>query len=404
MIWLEKRGEVDNPRIVKPSHVSTQPQKDAAAEADSATHRAEHELIREALSFVGYSLRRLGVPDADRDDLAQEIVLAAYSKRQEYDPGRGSPRQWCRGFVVNFVRNYRRKKYKTAGLLAELAPDLADRTPSAEDQYVAEMQRRLLHDVLFPQVDFEALVVVIAYDLDELDFKTIAEQQEIPLSTAHARYQRGHEQLKAAYARHQRQQKAQGLAVMPLGLAQLLAADRTIPTAPVELVQRTWSRVERALTWRARWCAVRALLRRPEIWAAPTFLAGAVFGAVIHSIVQSTPPPAPVVFVVPTPTESAPVVAIGTASSRAPTPAVAALSASTSSAPRRDVDEAQRAFDVAHQAFDRGNLDAALMALAAHERDFPAGAFAGEREILRARIALLRAAGGPALKVDPSKP
>ena len=69
----------------------------------------------------------------------------------------------------------------------------------------------------------------------------------------------------------------------------------------------------------------------------------------------------------------------------------------------RDPGEEQRAFDVAHQAFDRGNLDAALAGLAAHERDFPTGMFAGEREILRARIARLRAQGGqrPTSQRDP---
>ena len=47
-------------------------------------------------------------------------------------------------------------------------------------------------------------------------------------------------------------------------------------------------------------------------------------------------------------------------------------------------------FDAAHQAFDRGNLDDASMTLATHERMFPAGYFAEERETLRAQIAQRR--------------
>lgn len=407
MIWSEKPLGVDNPRIVKPSPVPLRPQGDAAAAPRSGPRRAERDLLVEALSYVGHALHRFGVPDADRDDLAQEILIAAYGKRHDYDPRRASPRQWCRGFVVNFVRNYRRKKYKSAALLTELAPDLADRTPTSEDQYVAGMERRLLHEVLFPQVEFEALAVLIAHDLDELDFKTIAEQQEIPLSTAHARYKRGVEQLQAAYARHQRNQKARGLAVMPLALGQLLAADRAIPDAPAELVRLTWNRVQRVLRWQARRRALRALLRRPEMHMAATFLAGGVLGSVLTSLLPPAPPPAPIVFVQPAPAEPAQVVALDTAAPDMPAPVVAALSAPpASSATRRDVGEAQRAFDVAHHAFARGDYDAALMALAAHEREFPEGAFADEREILRARIAEIRAAGGPALgpNIHPSKP
>lgn len=79
------------------------------------------------------SLRRLGVPEADREDLAQEIMIEAYTKRQEYTPARASPRQWIHGFIVNYVRNYLRKKSKTRGLLVEAPPDLADKSPNAED-------------------------------------------------------------------------------------------------------------------------------------------------------------------------------------------------------------------------------------------------------------------------------
>ena len=138
--------------------------------------------------------------------------------------------------------------------------------------------------------------MLIARALDDLDFKTIADQQGIPISTAHDRYQRGIAELKAAYARHQRKQVARGLVVMPFTVEQLLTADRTIPDAPAELVRDSWSRVERALRWQARWRALRSLIRRPEAHLAATFLAGGVLGAVLHAAFQSTPHPAPVVF------------------------------------------------------------------------------------------------------------
>ncbi len=68
-----------------------------------------HALFKEAIDYVSYSLCRLGVRAADREDLAQEIVIAAYARRQEYDSTLGSPRQWLHGFVVNASRNYQRK-------------------------------------------------------------------------------------------------------------------------------------------------------------------------------------------------------------------------------------------------------------------------------------------------------
>lgn len=394
MIWPEKIAGADKSPPVKSQQAPSLPSA-RVPEAGSAARLAYRALFEEALAYVLHSLRRLGVPETDRDELAQEILIAAYAKRQDYHPGRASPRQWIHGFMVNFVRNYRRSKHKSNSRLAELPLDLADETRTTEDKYVAERLRRLLHEDLFPQIELDLLTVLIARDLDDLDFKTIAEQQGIPISTAHDRYQRGIAALKAAYARHQRRQASRGLVVMPFTIAQVLAADRTIPDAPAELVRDTWSRVDRALRQQARWRALRSFVRRPAVHLAATFLAGGVLGAVLHAALQPTPPPAPVVFVQPSPIDAAPQVAIGTAAPGEPTSATPSLPApSTSGASRRDPSEEQRAFDAAHQAFDRGNLDAALTALAAHERAYPAGLFATEREILRARIARLRAPGG----------
>jgi RNA polymerase sigma factor (sigma-70 family) len=365
---------------------------------------AEDALFKEGLDYVQRSLCQLGVPDTDRDDLAQEILIAVYAKRQAYRAERGAPRQWLRGFVKNFMHAYRRTRDKIRRRIAELPPDLADTTAGAEEQTVAKQLRRLLHEELLPQVDLDLRTVVIAHDLDALHFETIAEQQQIPLSTVHNRYQRGIAQLQTAYKRHQRRQRAQGLVVLPVPLAHLLAADRVIPEGLDELVERAWSRVQRARRWRNRWAAVRALLRRPALHLGVTFLGGGGLGAALALALQPTPHPAPVVFVQPTLTEPAPVVAITLASASLPMSAVAALpvppasssvslaSGSVSSArsgQHRKTSAEQRAFDIAHQAFLRGSFKEALAALKAQERDYPAGELAAERESLRAQIARL---------------
>ena len=286
---------------------------------------AEEAILKEGLDYVQRSLCQLGVPDVDREDLAQEILIAVYAKRQAYRAERGAPRQWLRGFVKNFMHAYRRTRGKISGRIAELPPDLADTTAGAEEQAVAKQLRRLLHEELLPQVDLDLRTVVIAHDLDALNFETIAEQQEIPLSTAYDRYQRGIAQLQTAYKRHQRRQKAQGLAVMPVPLAHLLAANRVLPEPLDELVERAWSRVQRARRWRSRWAAVRGLLRRPALHLGVTFLGGVGVGAALTLALQPTPHPAPVVFVQPTLTEPAPIVAITAAAASTPTSAIAVL-------------------------------------------------------------------------------
>lgn len=372
---------------MKPLHASPRPRAQPTA--------ADRALFGEVLPYVWHALSRMGVAEADRDELAQEVVIAAYKKRHEYDPTRASPCQWCSGFVTYVARNHLRKKQGGLGPLEELTSEVIDERPGPEEQYMAQIHHRLLHEVLLPQVDLDARVVVIGIDLEELDFKTVAEQEQIPLSTAYARHRRGRQQLEDAYARHQRKHRARGLLVLPLTLDQLLAADRTIPALPAELVNRAWTNVQRALAWRAPLRAMASLPQSSALVLVPTFIAGAVVGAVLLSIFQSPPKPS-VVVVQPEPPKSAPLGVLSTAAPDVLMPAVAALpTPQASSASPRDFGNAQRDFEVAYQAFNHGSYDAALAALAAHERNFPAGAFTAERKSLRARIAGLRAAGEP---------
>jgi len=193
------------------------------------------------------TLRRFGVAELDRDELAQEIVISAFLKRRDYDPERGSLLQWLHGFTVKFVGNYWRTRRRMRARLTELPPDLPALTLDPGRLLVAEQLRQILHDELFPQLPFDVLSVVIARELDELTFAAIAEQQQIPISTVQDRYTRGIVALRSAYKRHQQRRQARGLAVLPLALEQILDVDRHLPSSPPALVEEAWRRLQRAL-------------------------------------------------------------------------------------------------------------------------------------------------------------
>ncbi len=127
--------------FVKTQQVPIRPQDTRAPEADLEVRLGARALFQEVLSYVLLSLQRLGVPKVDREDLAQGIMTEAYAKRQEYISARASPRRWVHGFIVNYVRNYRRNQYRAKGLFVKTTRDLADETPNAADQYEVETQR-----------------------------------------------------------------------------------------------------------------------------------------------------------------------------------------------------------------------------------------------------------------------
>lgn len=391
-----RRQELD----VKPSYATPE----RPPEPPSVTERlAERAMFKAAHDHARHSLRRLGIPERDHADLVQEVVVAAYLRRSEYRAERGAPAAWLGGFLVNVARNYRRKRKRYERAMREAAPELAGHAAgSDEGGAVSEEHRRVLLEELLPQVPFEQRVVVVARDLDELEMSVIAAQQGIALSTAYDHYQRGRAALERAHARWLSQQKDRGLLLVPLGLEQLLDADRSIPTSPAEMYEAALRRFRRARPW----ASLRALLRRTALRSALTHAACGIVGAVLYATLTPREPSPSLILPLPpivaAAAEAAPPDGVTSAAPSAtvlmvasvspasrPVPAPPARSSAGPMLPRahavpgagEPMDEEQ-AFDAARRAFDRGELVAAIAALQTHERDFPRGALAAERELL----------------------
>ncbi len=364
----------------------------------STQRRAELGLYNAAFTYVWAALRRFDIPEQDREDLALAILAAAYEKRRDYEPVLGSPARWLHGFVVNFARRYWERRPQGAQLSIDEVPEAFLATSRPEEQGMAEEQRDFLYKELLARLPFDQRAVVIARDLDELDFKDIARLQEIPLATAYDRYERAHATLVLLYARWKKEQEKKGLAmVFPVTLAQLFAADHALPEAPAELAHAVWKRLQRA----RRWAPLRAFFRRP--WVRMTL--SMIVGAALHALLQPAPRERITIVQVPvavaaTPelrtspaVESSAPTAPSTAPPSVPPSATPAAAVRPSAAPAKPVGsvsfdplEEQRIFEIATQAFKRGDLDAARASLDRLARAYPHGALAIEREQLRIRV------------------
>src|SRR5678816_2857953 len=60
------------------------------------------EIYAEQLDYVWHSLRRLGVDDRDREDLAHDVFLVVYRRLASYDPA-CSLRAWLFGIAYRVV-------------------------------------------------------------------------------------------------------------------------------------------------------------------------------------------------------------------------------------------------------------------------------------------------------------
>jgi RNA polymerase sigma-70 factor (ECF subfamily) len=139
--------------------------------------------------YVVKTLRRLGVPERDLADVAQEVFLRVYEALSGFDTSRPL-RPWLFGFALRTASNHSRlwQHRNVRPTAAEI--DVADAGPNPEDSARAEEDRALLIRGL-QTLSLPRRAVVVLHELDGLPIPEVAEVLRIPLNTAYSRLRRG---------------------------------------------------------------------------------------------------------------------------------------------------------------------------------------------------------------------
>jgi RNA polymerase sigma-70 factor, ECF subfamily len=140
--------------------------------------------------FVCRMLQRLGVREADVNDVAQELFLAVHRGLEAWDRSR-PPRPWLMGFAVRFASNYRRLAWHRG---RELDEEMLPPSPRLNDRISAKRTVMRGLDAL----DFDKRVALVMHDLEELTAKEISEQLGIPANTVSSRVRLAREAFRAA--------------------------------------------------------------------------------------------------------------------------------------------------------------------------------------------------------------
>jgi RNA polymerase sigma-70 factor (ECF subfamily) len=161
--------------------------------ASLASFRA---LFDRELSYVWSSLRRLGISEADREDLANEVFFRVYQRLHEYDPARPM-RPWLFAFAVRVASEHRRRashRFEQLGGGDDAALDaVAPPGPSADDAALVLAALEAL--------DIDKRAVLVLHDLDGHTVPEIAVALDIPEGTAYSRLRAGREQITVALRR-----------------------------------------------------------------------------------------------------------------------------------------------------------------------------------------------------------
>ncbi len=168
---------------------------------NSAASRSPPDLgaiFDEHFDYVWATLRRLGVRDADREDLVHEVFLKVHGRLADYDASRPL-RPWLFGFAYRVAADHHRLARHRIEVLG--APgDSADDTVPADERVAALEERDLLLSAL-RSIELDRRAVLVMHDIDDVPVPEIAQMLDIPLNTAYSRLRLARGQLGAAVTR-----------------------------------------------------------------------------------------------------------------------------------------------------------------------------------------------------------
>jgi RNA polymerase sigma-70 factor (ECF subfamily) len=362
-------------------------------------------MYEEDFSYVWEVLRRMGIPVRDREDVAQEVFVAAHKSLPTFDASRiraDAPRRarraWLHGIAFHLASNYRRLSRNEQEILMERETDPTDRALGPE---ALTAHQEILHKLL-ASVDLERRVVLSMHDIDGFTMPEIGQVLGISVPAGDKRLKTAREELAAAAKRMQaRDARAAALFAalpMPFDPASFLSAEPSVPDVPPGVRERVWRHLEQALglegvgvaTGAGASAATAAALSGGHlVGGAALFLAGVGVGALGYHALAPPPSPPPVAVAVAQEAPVAPLAPAGTAAATAtPSPnatsaaSVASLADDAGLRPVAPVDE-RSLIERAQSALAHQDFAGAEEALRLHAQKYPKGDLAVDRDMLR---------------------
>jgi RNA polymerase sigma-70 factor (ECF subfamily) len=162
----------------------------ASVRSSEDDHTRITRLVRREFNFIWRLLRRLGLPEEDADDGAQQVFLVA-SRRVSVMKA-GSERSFLFGTALRVASRMRKQRAKLAHL--DLEAVAAHHDPTLRPDELAERTRaREQLDAILATLHDDLRVAFVLYEIEELTMAEIATLLAIPAGTVASRLRRARE-------------------------------------------------------------------------------------------------------------------------------------------------------------------------------------------------------------------
>jgi RNA polymerase sigma-70 factor (ECF subfamily) len=140
--------------------------------------------------YLCRTLRRLGVHQADVEDLVHEVFLVLQRKWEDYDPSRPS-RPYLFGIAFRVASAHHRRRIRE---VPSDALEVEDQGPLPDQSLQAKQARAIVLRAL-ERLPLARRAVFIMHDLDEVPMRDIAAVLSIPVFTAYSRLRKARKEF-----------------------------------------------------------------------------------------------------------------------------------------------------------------------------------------------------------------
>jgi RNA polymerase sigma-70 factor (ECF subfamily) len=159
------------------------------------------DLYREHSAFVWRSLRRLGVADADADDMLQEVFLVVHQRLSEYEE-RDKVRAWLYAICRRVSSDQRRKTFQRR---ETMGPDLPEGNVAATQlAHVENLQALRLGHRLLGALSQELQEVFVLFEIEQMPMAQVVEAVGCGLFTGYSRLRLARKKIQSELARARR--------------------------------------------------------------------------------------------------------------------------------------------------------------------------------------------------------
>lgn len=156
-------------------------------------------VFREHAPTVWRALRRLGIREADVEDLCQEVFVVVHRKLPEFE-GRSSLKTWIYGIAVRVASDHRRRAHVRREHATAEVPEERRSAPQLAD--LEREQARAMLDAALATLDEDKRAAFVLYEIEDLSMPEVAEALGCPLQTAYSRLYAARKLVTANVERH----------------------------------------------------------------------------------------------------------------------------------------------------------------------------------------------------------